>query len=42
MVTIHENKSFVNKNLVFLKENWMGILAVLIMLFLVLFTFGRW
>ena len=40
MVTIHKNKSFVKRITIFLKENWMGIVAVAIMVSLVIFTFG--
>ena len=30
------------KVLIFFKENWMLIIAAAIMVFLVVFTFGRW
>ena len=40
MVTIHKNEGLIKKFITFLKENWLGIVAILLLLFVVFFTFG--
>ncbi len=40
MHKLHKNQSIVVKFALWVKENWMIVVAVLIMYFIVLFTFG--